>query len=361
MAGGSHLQMTDSGTAGLAVERLRSTAGLRVEAQAPLKRFTTLRIGGTGEVFVEAQTEAALGVLLAEVARTGLPLVMLGRGANVLVPDEGLPGVTCRLGGELQGFAVDGVRVRAGGAMAIPRLAQETARLGLRGLEALAGFPSTVGGAVVMNAGCYGTEIRDLLIEVTVLERAGGRRVYPVEELRSGYRTTVLAGSGAVVVSALFELQPGDPPAILERLRELNRQRWTTLPSGVANAGSIFKNPVGDFAGRLVEACGLKGRRMGAAQISERHANVIVNEGGARAEDVLGLMIEARRRVEAEFGVTLEPELVLLGSLAERWRAAVAGNSSAASRTRPRSGEPVGAPLGTGRSRACAASDDEVE
>jgi UDP-N-acetylmuramate dehydrogenase len=244
---------------------------------------------------------------------------MLGQGSNVLVPDEGLRGVVCQLAGELQDVRFEGHRVTAGGAVVLARLARLAAKRGLAGLEALAGFPATVGGAVYMNAGCYGTEIKDVLEHADVVERDGERRRYRVEELEAGYRTNALQRRRALVLAATFRLVPADPAATLARMEELNRRRWASLPSGRPNAGSVFKNPAGDYAGRLIEAAGLKGTRRGGAVISERHGNVIVNEGGTTAHDVLELMALARERVRERFGVELEPELQLLGSRRREW------------------------------------------
>jgi len=252
-------------------------------------------------------------------AAAGVPLEVLGLGSNVLVPDEGLSGVVLRLVGDLRRIRVRGRRVSSGAGAALPHLARRAARAGLGGLEALSGFPSTVGGGVFMNAGCYGTEIRDVLVSVRIVERDGRRRRLATAELEPTYRATNLRHSRAIVVRALFELAPGDPAALLARIDELNARRWAALPSGVPNAGSIFKNPPGDFAGRLIDACGMKGRRRGGAAISERHANVFVNLGGATAGDVVDLMREARDEVAARFGVVLEPEIVLAGGLRERF------------------------------------------
>jgi UDP-N-acetylmuramate dehydrogenase len=293
---------------------------LRVERDAPLGARTTLRVGGPADLLVEVETEEALVKLVEAVRSSGLPFLVLGQGSNVLVPDEGLRGVVCRLAGELEevGFSEDHT-VTAGGAVVLARLARLAAKRGLAGLEALAGFPATVGGAVYMNAGCYGTEMKDVLLHADVVERDGARRRYLVTELEAGYRSNVLQRRGALVVRATFQLTPADPAVTLARMEELNRRRWASLPSGRPNAGSIFKNPTGDFAGRLIEAAGLKGTRHGGAVISERHGNVIVNEGGATAHDVLELMALARQRVRERFEVVLEPELQLLGSLRREW------------------------------------------
>jgi UDP-N-acetylmuramate dehydrogenase len=294
--------------------------GLRLERDAPLGRRTTLRVGGPVDLLVLADTAAAFVKVVAAAHRAGVPCLVLGQGSNVLVPDEGLRGVVCVLGGELERVELEGDRVTAGGACILAKVARMAAKNGLAGLEALAGFPATVGGAVFMNAGCYGTEIVDLLEHVDVVEPDGERRRLGVAELEASYRSTVLQRRGSFVLAATFRLRPGDPAAILQRMDELNRRRWASLPSGRPNAGSIFKNPAGDFAGRLVEAAGLKGARHGGAAWSERHGNVIVNEGDARASDVMALMTLARGRVRERFGVELEPELRLLGSLGDDWR-----------------------------------------
>jgi UDP-N-acetylmuramate dehydrogenase len=301
-------------------ERLREIAGLEVHGGADLAPLTTLRIGGPAEYWVQVTTRQALASLIRLAAAEDLPFELLGMGSNVLVPDEGLAGVTARLGGELADFRCDGDQVIAGGAASLARLARLTASEGRLGLEAFSGFPSTVGGAVVMNAGCYGVEVKDVLSWADVVDARGECRRYDVAELEAGYRSTCLQGLRCVVVEAAFALRRGDSKSALDRVEELNRRRWASLPSGRPNAGSIFRNPAPDYAGRLIESVGLKGATLGGAQISEKHANVIVNLGGARADDVLSLMLLARRRVAEQAGVQLEPEIVLLGSLLDRWR-----------------------------------------
>lgn len=301
------------------VERLENVPDLGIRRDVPLASFTTFRIGGPAECLVEVPTLRGLRELLTLVDQTGVPFCLLGLGSNVLIPDEGLPGVVVRLSGYFRRWRLRGRRVSAGGAITLGQLARKMCQRGLTGLEALSGFPSTVGGAVYMNAGCYGTEIKDVLVRATVVDAAGVLRKLTVDDLGAGYRSTALQGSGDIVTRATFELVPGDGVQAMERVRELNEKRWRSLPSGVPHAGSIFKNPVGDYAGRLIEAVGLKGLRRGGAEISEKHANVIVNRGEARADEVLALMSEARRAVEARFDVALEPELVLAGSLRARW------------------------------------------
>jgi UDP-N-acetylmuramate dehydrogenase len=308
---------------------LESIPGLEVEYGAPLGPLTTLRIGGPAEVLATAHTQKALVALLRLTSAEGVPLHLLGLGSNVLYPDQGLGGVVARLGRAFSHTRVLGDRLRAGGAVPLPRLARSTAARGLLGLEAFSGFPSSVGGAVVMNAGCYGAEIKDVLISATALHRDGRRQRYRVADLEASYRKTALQGAGVVVATATFQLRRGDAGTALARIDELNRKRWASLPSGLPNAGSIFRNPAGDHAGRLIEAAGLKGRRSGGAQISPKHANVIVNVGDARADDVLALMTLARAAVRDAFGVELEPEIVLEGSLRERWSSERPGERAA--------------------------------
>jgi UDP-N-acetylmuramate dehydrogenase len=176
-----------------------------------------------------------------------------------------------------------------------------------------------------MNAGAYGTEVKDLLESAAVVERNGQRRRLGVSDLKAGYRRTVLQETGTIVMAATFRLVPGDPGEAMRRIEELNRRRWESLPSGRPNAGSIFRNPPGEPAGRLIDLCELKGASCGQASISEKHANVIINHGQARASDVLELMTRAYRAVWERFGIRLVPEIVLAGPLRQRWEEAVAG------------------------------------
>lgn len=302
-------------------ESLTPLGGIDLTAEAPLARVSTFRIGGPAELLADVSNEAALARLVARARELGLPIHLLGLGSNVLFPDEGLRGLVVRLRGGLRSIRIRGGRVSAGAGAALGLVARRAARSGLAGLEALSGFPSTVGGAVCMNAGSYGTEMKDVVVSVRLVEPDGRRRRVAMTELEPAYRSTNLRGGGTIVTRALFDLAAGEPAALLARIEELNAKRWAALPSGQPNVGSIFRNPPGDYAGRLIEACGLKGAVEGQAQISPKHANVIVNCGGATAADVLALMRRARSEVERRFAVALEPEVVLAGPLAAQWRA----------------------------------------
>jgi UDP-N-acetylmuramate dehydrogenase len=277
-----------------------------------LSHHTTWRIGGPARLFCRVKTEEGLSRALSAGAREGWPLALLGMGSNILVADEGFPGVVVRLEGEFLAVEIEGDRLTAGGGAALGGVCAKAARAGLSGIEAISGIPSSIGGAVRINAGAYGGEIFHVLESVRLVSRKGHRREAPASEIPHGYRWTALCDSGEIVGRATLRLRRAPRSEIEARTREAADRRRGALPSE-PNAGSVFKNPPGDYAGRLIEACGLKGVRAGAAAISDRHANVIVNRGGARAVDVLDLMRRMRDGVREKFGITLSPEVEMLG------------------------------------------------
>jgi UDP-N-acetylenolpyruvoylglucosamine reductase len=283
-----------------------------VEEEAPLSSLTTWRIGGPARFLCRVRTEAALARVLAAAASEGLPLALLGMGSNILVADEGFPGYVVRLEGGFLQITIDGDRVRAGGGAALGGVCAAAARAGLSGIEAISGIPSSIGGAVRINAGAYGGEIFDVLETVRLVSRSGERRAVEASQIRHGYRNTELVESRDVVSEAVLKLVRAPREEIEAKTRAVAEKRRGALPSE-PNAGSVFKNPKDDFAGRLIEACGLKGKTRGGAMVSPRHANVIVNTGGARAVDVLELMRAMRDAVAEKFSVTLVPEVELLG------------------------------------------------
>ena len=250
--------------------------------------------------------------VLAEAERRSLPIAILGMGSNVLVADAGFPGVVLRLEGEFLKVRVEGHFVHAGGGAPLGGVCAAAARAGLSGIEAISGIPSSIGGAVRINAGAYGGEIFDVLDRVRLVARSGRAREVRAAEIAHGYRWSELVTTGEIVGRAVLALAAAPREAIEAKTRAVADKRRGALPSE-PNAGSVFKNPEGDHAGRLIEACGLKGERRGGAEISRRHANVIVNTGGARAADVLELMRLMRNAVREKFGVTLMPEVELLG------------------------------------------------
>jgi UDP-N-acetylmuramate dehydrogenase len=278
----------------------------------PLSRHTTLRVGGPARWYCRVKTEEGLSEVLRAASGVGEPLALLGMGSNVVAADAGFPGWVVRLEGDFLKIEVTGARLVAGGGAALGGACAAAARAGLSGLEPISGIPSSIGGAVRINAGAYGGEIFDVLETVRLVSRSGERRAAAASEIPHGYRWTKLCDTGEIVSAATLHLRPASREEIAERTRIVSDKRRGALPSE-PNAGSVFKNPTGDYAGRLVEACGLKGERRGDAAISTRHANVIVNLGNARAADVVELMKLMRDSVREKSGITLVPEVEFLG------------------------------------------------
>src|SRR5262249_54369031 len=247
--------------------------------------------------------EAALSRVLGEAAAGRVPLAILGMGSNILVADEGFLGLVLRLEGEFLDVRIEAERIQAGGGAALGGVCAAAARPGPSGIEAISGIPSSIGGAVRINAGAYGGEIFDVLESVSLVSRTGQRRIAAAAEIAHGYRWSSLIDSKEIVGRATLRLRPAPREEIEAKTRMVSEKRRGALPSE-PNAGSVFKNPEGDFAGRLIEACGLKGTRVGGAEISTRHANVIVNRSGATSQDVLALMRRMRDEVRERFGVT---------------------------------------------------------
>jgi UDP-N-acetylmuramate dehydrogenase len=283
-----------------------------VRPDEPLAKHTTLRVGGSARWFCQVRTEGGLASVLAQAAQQGVPITLLGMGSNILVSDEGFPGCVLRLEGDFLKVTVEGSSLTAGGGAALGGVCAAAARAGLSGIECISGIPSSMGGAVRINAGAYGGEIFDVLKRVWLVSRAGETRSAAAAEIPHGYRWTGLIDTGEIVSSCRLSLRPASREEIAARTREVAEKRRGALPSE-PNAGSVFKNPPGDYAGRLIEACGLKGTRRGGAAISQRHANVIVNVERARAADVLDLMRLMRDAVREKFGIVLAPEVELLG------------------------------------------------
>jgi UDP-N-acetylmuramate dehydrogenase len=285
----------------------------RVEREAPLAGLTTYRVGGSAALLVRARREGDLAAVADALARVHAPLLILGRGSNLLVADEGFGGLALLLEGEFEEITPGEGSVRAGGAVALPVLARRAAGSGLAGLEFYVGIPGTVGGAVRMNAGGHGRETREVLRSARVVELLGdGLGVErTVGELALGYRTSAV-GPTDVVVGATFGVEADTSEACEARIAEIVRWRREHQPGG-ANAGSVFRNPVGDSAGRLIDAAGCKGLRVGGAVVSEKHANFFQAEPGAVADDVHRLVQCVQRRVADHSGVVLEPELRMLG------------------------------------------------
>ena len=291
---------------------LRAAVGDRIRRDEPIGLRTTYRVGGAAALFLEATSEGELRAARDAVVASGVPVLVVGKGSNLLVADQGFAGLAVALGEDFAGIDIDGTTVRAGGAAALPVVARRTVAAGLTGFEWAVGVPGSVGGAVRMNAGGHGADLAESLRSIRVIDLAGGEDgAVAAARLELGYRHSNLAAS-SVVLEATLGLDPGDRHAGEATLAEIVRWRRDNQPGG-PNAGSVFTNPLGDSAGRLVESAGAKGLRLGTAEVSTKHANFIQADAGGRADDVLALMFEVRRRVRDAHGVDLHPETVLVG------------------------------------------------
>ena len=286
-----------------------------IEHGVPIGPLTTYRVGGRAALFMKADTRADLDRARDEVVARGGPVLVIGKGSNLLVADRGFPGLAVLLGDAFDAVDVrDGDRVVAGGAVSLPVLARRAAAAGLTGFEWAVGVPGSVGGAVRMNAGGHGSEMREVLAGATVVDLAGsgGRDGFvPTGDLDLSYRHSNVAAT-EVVVSAELHLAPGDREESEREIAEIVRWRRDHQPGG-QNAGSVFTNPPGDSAGRLIDAAGLKGFRVGSAHVSTKHANFFQADDGGSADDVRALIDEVRRRVLEATGVELVPELRMVG------------------------------------------------
>ena len=291
---------------------LATRLGPAATRDAPLGSRTTYRVGGTAALGTEPPDEEALLAVARALVGLDVPVLVVGNGSNLLVADAGFAGLMLVLGSGFEGLDLAGSDVRAGGALALPTLARRTAAAGLTGLEWAVGVPGTVGGAVRMNAGGHGSDTVTTLVAFRVVDLVAATVTdRPVERLAATYRHTSVRAT-EVVVEATHRLAPGDPAVAKETIDEIVRWRRANQPGG-ANAGSVFTNPAGDSAGRLIDACGLKGLRIGSAEVSPKHANFIQADKGGSADDVRRVLDRVRAEVADATGVTLSTEVQMVG------------------------------------------------
>lgn len=295
---------------------LKQITGVEVKVAELLSRHTSMKIGGPADYFIDVKREAALAALLQALSRHGIGFCLLGNGSNVLVSDRGVRGAVVHLAGDFKRVSWreenDAVRVDVGAAYAVTQLVREAARKGYEGLEFAEGIPGSVGGALFMNAGAYGSEFEKVIDRVEGMTPQGQPIAFSRNEMTFSYRDSHLP-QGMVVTRVHMDLRKGEASKVGAKLRELVSRRKGSQPSGFPNSGSMFRNPPGDYAGRLIEAAGLKGKRLGQSQISERHANFIVNLGGAKASEVRELMALSQAEVLRQFGVELVAEVKFIG------------------------------------------------
>lgn len=284
-----------------------------VKRDEPMKHHTTFRIGGPADYFVCPDNSEQAARVLRVCKEEGVPGYIIGNGSNLLVSDEGYRGVIIQIFRNMSLITVEENCIRAQAGALLSQTAARALEHGLTGMEFAAGIPGTVGGAVVMNAGAYGGEMKDILSEVTVLRPDGGITTIPAEQLEMGYRTSVIRKKGYIVLEAVFMLKPGVVSEIRSRMNELKKQRCDKQPLEYPSAGSTFKRPEGRFAGKLIMDAGLRGCRVGGAMVSEKHCGFVINVQDATAQDVQTLMEKVKEEVKAQLGVELEPEVKFLG------------------------------------------------
>jgi len=298
------------------VQDLQLISGLTVKISEPLARYTSIKIGGPADCLIEVETENALAQLLSILNRHDTAFDILGNGSNVLISDLGVQGAVVHLSGDFKRAdwreEANNLWVEVGAAHAVTQLVRQAARRGYGGLEFAEGIPGTLGGALVMNAGAYGSEFEKVVDRVDGMTRDGNPIQFTRKAMTFTYRDSHLP-SGTIVTRVRIALHRDESSRVSSKVRELVTKRKSSQPSGHPNSGSMFRNPPGDYAGRLIEAAGLKGKQIGQAQISAKHGNFIVNLGGAKAEDVRQLMERARAEVEVQFGIELVPEVRMFG------------------------------------------------
>lgn len=283
-----------------------------VRENVTLAPYTTMRTGGPAALFAEPRSAQQLAHVHQWAQEKGLPLLILGNGSNLLIADSGFDGLVIHLGRALSEVSVFANTLTAQAGASLAAAARAAAQASLTGLEFAAGIPGSIGGAVCMNAGAYGGEIAQVIVSARVLTPEGVRTVSK-DELSLGYRSSAVMQNGWVVLEATFELAPGSPDEIKATMADLAARRREKQPLQYPSCGSFFKRPVGYYAGALIEQAGLKGYRVGDAQVSEMHAGFVINRGHATSSEIYRLMQEVQCRVQAQFGVTLEPEVRLIG------------------------------------------------
>lgn len=286
---------------------------MRILENEPMSAHTTFRIGGAACFYAVPESTEEIKESIRFAREKKLPYIVIGKGSNVLFPDEGYQGVVVEIGRGMEQIDFpEKCRIRAQAGVLLSALAGAAARHSLTGMEFAGGIPGTLGGAVTMNAGAYGGEIQDHIVSAMVLDESGEERKLTKEQLQLGYRSSIIQKKCYIVLEAVFELEKGDQEQILARMKELNAKRREKQPLEFASAGSTFKRPEGHFAGKLIEESGMKGYRFGDAQVSEKHCGFVINRGTAKAADVQKVIADVQKRVYETSGIKLEPEVKII-------------------------------------------------
>ena len=285
----------------------------RVFTGEAMSRHTTFKIGGPADYFLMPDKDTDVGRIVKICKESAIPYFILGNGSNLLVGDGGYRGAVIQIYKNMYAVTVEGTEITVQAGALLSSVAAAAKNAALTGFEFAGGIPGTMGGAVVMNAGAYGGEMKDVLTEVTVMDEEGEIVTLPADKLELGYRTSIIKTAGYIVLEAKLQLKEGNPEVIRETMKDLTIRRTTKQPLEYPSAGSTFKRPEGYFAGKLIMDSGLAGYQVGGAQVSEKHCGFVINAGGATARDVRTLMDNVRDIVYKKYGVTLEPEVKFLG------------------------------------------------
>ena len=286
--------------------------GSGIFMEEPMKKHTTFRVGGPADVLVQPD-ETALAAILALCRQYHVSYSFIGNGSNLLVGDKGIRGVVIEMTDPMGNIEVDGTKITAQAGAMLSKIANTAASNGLGGMEFAAGIPGSVGGAVVMNAGAYGGEMKDIIEKVYVLDENGAQLELDRDALDLGYRQSCIPEKKYIVTKVVLELVPRNEAEIRSEMKELNEKRAEKQPLQYPSAGSTFKRPEGYFAGKLIMDAGLRGYQVGGAQVSEKHCGFVINKGDATAADICQLMRDVSDKVQAQFGVVLEPEVKMIG------------------------------------------------
>lgn len=295
-------------------QQLHDTLGAEaVLLQEPMSAHTTFRTGGAVDYFLVPKSVAMIKDAISILREHEIPYFILGNGSNLLVKDGGILGAVIHVGAQMSTMEVDGESIKAQGGVLLSALSAKALEHGLTGLAFASGIPGTLGGAIVMNAGAYGGEMKDVLVSVVVLTPELEVKTLSVAELELSYRHSVIPQNGYLLLEATLHLKKGDKKGIQQTMAELAGKRREKQPLQYPSAGSTFKRPEGYFAGKLIEDAGLKGRRVGGAEVSEKHAGFVINKGGATTKDILDLIALCQEEVFTRFGVHLETEVKVIG------------------------------------------------
>ncbi len=292
------------------IRDLAVKSGFEYIENEPMSHHTSFKIGGEAEIFVTAKTIEQLKAVLKACKKNDIPFFVLGKGSNLLISDDGMKGVVITLDGDFKGISIKENKITCGAGVNLAKLCLFAQSNSLSGLEFAYGIPGSVGGAVYMNAGAYGGEMKDVVTTVTHLTEDGEVVTIPLEELDFAYRHSVYKNNNSIILSATFELNVSDKDEIKAIMDDILNRRKTKQPLEYPSAGSVFKRPEGNYAGTLIEQCGLKGKTIGGAQVSQKHAGFIINIGGATCDDVLNLVKFVQDTVQKETGYYLEREII---------------------------------------------------